>query len=479
MQTISPSCFKMTIHDLYEYLDKLDANGAKAITLNAAYDHGKGYYMDPPSGESNLWCGLAMSDPWEVNEVFGSLDEFDKFVSRAHGKGMKVMSWLNPSYWWTGSKYFKQAEADIKEYGLYGLPEDSPAHWFRWKEGCSWPYKPPDASPGQNGRGGMEQVWVCDPDVGVSYQSTWARQPLSNFASEAFLKKWETFLEFWIKERHLDGFVFDAPQAYNGIEADGARFRQLVTDPIRELSGNSFLMLSEIYGDLHELVDFGLDGILPGGWNEQFRMWNRLVTGIQWGDMNRVDSSFEYYDRLAKNNENTGYPGLLWQRQHIDPFACHKDLNTITRAASVAGGYLAAVEEARKDEHDWESSHWWEPDPYTGTVGLSELARGMEACEAFNHGTRRKRLEVLSPSGGKQYALYRYARTTSPMGFAVFNFETSDVMMKVSLPNQFFGLRAFNCVTDEMVSTSLSDAIEIRLPPFGFKMFSAKPVIIE
>mmetsp|Transcript_100798 Transcript_100798/g.284269 ORF Transcript_100798/g.284269 Transcript_100798/m.284269 type:complete len:720 (-) Transcript_100798:208-2367(-) len=469
MQTISPSCFRMRFSDLYEYLDKLDSNGAKVITLNAAYDHGSGYYMEPPSGERNLWCGLAMSDPWGLNSVFGSVEEFDRFVAVAHRRGMKVMSWLNPSYWWTGSPYFKQAEADIRQYGLQGLPDESPAHWFRWKEGCSWPYKPSDQRPGENGRGGMEQVWVCDPDVGLSYQSTWARQPLSNFGSKAFLKKWNSFLEYWIKERRLDGFVFDAPQAYNGIEQNGPLFRDLVTDPIRRLSNNSFLTLSEIYGDLHELVDFGLDGILPGGWDEQFRMWNRLVDGIRRGDMSRVDASFEYYDRLAENNVATGYPGLLWQRQHIDPFDCDQELNTITRAVSVAGGYFAAVEEARVDQNAWESNHWWEPDPYTGTPALNDLVHALEACEAFGHGTRRERLQVISRAGS-QYALSRYVEGGAA-GLAVFNFEGSEISVTVALPSRFAGRRALDCVTGTEASEPLSDTFEVHLPGHGFKLF--------
>jgi len=317
----------------------------------------------------------------------------------------------------------------------------------------------------------MEQVWVCDPDTSLSYQSTWARQPLSNFGSEAFLKQWESFLQFWINERHLDGFVFDAPQAYNGIEHNGPLFRELVTDPIRKLSGNSFLTLSEIYGDFNELVDFGLDGILPGGWDEQFRMWNRLVDGIKSGNMNRIEQSFEYYDRLAKHNEETGYPGMLWQRQHVDPFQCDSELNTITRAISVVGGYFAAVEESRTDPGDWESTHWWEPDPYTGTMALTDLARALEACSAFNHGTRRERLEVLSPAGS-QYALYRYAEGGA-VGFAMFNAEGSEASIKVALPSRLVGQRVVNCITGDDVPEPLSGTFEDRLPAFAFKLFGS------
>merc|ERR1712136_534106 len=45
---------------------------------------------------------------------------------------MKVMTWLNPSYFWTGSASFKAAEADVAQYGLDNLPDTSPANWFRW-----------------------------------------------------------------------------------------------------------------------------------------------------------------------------------------------------------------------------------------------------------------------------------------------------------------------------------------------------------
>jgi hypothetical protein len=393
---------------MYNYLDKLRDNGVYTLTINAAYDHGSGYSQMPPSGADPLWCGLAISDPTNVNSVFGSIEEFDRFVATAHAKGMRVMSWFNPSYWWTGSADVKLAEQHLKDAGsVDNLPVDSPARWFDWRSFRSGKTKPPDDAPGSQGRSVSGDTkpggWVWDAEASHSYWSKWAFQPTTNFGSAAWKAKYEEIAKFWIQDRKLDGFTYDDPHGYYNQHG----FKTNYADLMRTLSDDSFFQNAEIYGDTWSGLEFGMDSVLPAGWSEDKELFEWVADAVRSGDMNYLDRLFSrYYDRFANVNKERGeLVTFPWMRQMIDPFGCDKAKNAMTRAVTVAAGFLAVTEKTREGA-DWEDE-WWAPDPYTGTAELVNLASAMEACDSFNHGTLRARIGI---AGGtrKQYALMRY-----------------------------------------------------------------------
>ena len=116
------------------------------LALNAVYDSGGGY------DARSLWCGLAMSNATRPDpHSIGTVAEWHALLDRAHKRGLKVMTWFNPSYFHTGSSFFKQAERDVKTHGLSALPAASPARWFRWSNQSSELVKPADDEPSGDG----------------------------------------------------------------------------------------------------------------------------------------------------------------------------------------------------------------------------------------------------------------------------------------------------------------------------------------
>eukprot|EP01052_Picozoa_sp_SAG31_P062796 SAG31_NODE_21759_length_541_cov_1.165158_1_plen_160_part_01 len=140
-------------------LDRLHANNVSTLQM-VVYDSGDGYDAD------DLWCGLAGSNYSKPLPNIGSESDWHTFIDAAHARSMTVTSFWNAAYFWTGSPYFKQAEADIRVYGLNALPPTSPARWFRWSTTRrSRHMKPADDKPNTN----WCNDWVWDPAVNASY----------------------------------------------------------------------------------------------------------------------------------------------------------------------------------------------------------------------------------------------------------------------------------------------------------------------
>jgi hypothetical protein len=482
-----------TLEELYSYLDTLDSYGTKVIGLNVCYFN----------GPVAMWGGLAMNDPFKVNEVFGSEAEFDRFVNKAHSKGMKVISWMNPSYWWTGSKYVKQAERDmraVKESGgdwKTDLPADSPARWFKWtsnRRRTVRKEKPADDDAKAN-YPGLVLNWVWDADAGHSYRSHWADQPMVDFNSPEFQKEWEKILKYWVTDRQLDGFVYDAPDRYLGTEkgallpqyyqAQGipaGQFRKVITDPARKLT-LEFGQFAEAYGEQDLMVDFGLSGVLQSHWDKRFEAWGDIIKGIQRKDAPKIDEAFQDYDKLICTNIAAQYNGILWQRHHNLPFGeSGSRLNALARSIAVAGGYLAAIEDPGKPYNWWEEGEWWSAEPYTGTPAmLKELTAGMDACRAFDHGTTRDAFPVRAKDSWKKlYGVFRWIDGSAAAGFAIFNLEDTDATALVDIPIRFQRQSASDCATGTILQEDLSKTFTISVPAYGFKMvgIGGKPTTV-
>eukprot|EP00931_Biecheleriopsis_adriatica_P069268 TRINITY_DN43130_c0_g1_i1.p1 TRINITY_DN43130_c0_g1~~TRINITY_DN43130_c0_g1_i1.p1 ORF type:complete len:719 (+),score=127.41 TRINITY_DN43130_c0_g1_i1:155-2158(+) len=299
MRTISPRCAGLNNSELMHFVEDLHTSGVKAIAVNAAYDSGSGYPLSGPSGPLCLWCGLALNDFMEVSPDIGTREDWMRLADSVHAKGMALVTWMNPSYFWTGSKHFKQAERDIQTYSLEGLPPESPARWFKWKPNCSnvTVVKPRDDAPRErNGQIG----WVCDDEVGAAYLSIFADQPSADFGSSAWQKQLKAILEHWILEMKVDGFVFDWPDGYfsAGITSQGFwaydkaehLIKRSVTDVVREASGGRAASMAELYGYPDRAMDYGLDTSLDS--RGDFTRSDLVVQAIQVGPASHAEGSF-------------------------------------------------------------------------------------------------------------------------------------------------------------------------------------------
>lgn len=140
--------------------------------------------------------GYDISDHCDIDPLFGSLEDFDALLARAHALGLKVIVDQVPSHtsdahsWFENSRQSKDAEK---------------ADWYVWAEAK------PDGSPPNNWLsvfGGP--AWTWEPRRKQYYlHSFLSSQPQMNFHNPEVVEAILGTMRFWL-DRGIDGFRLDS-----------------------------------------------------------------------------------------------------------------------------------------------------------------------------------------------------------------------------------------------------------------------------
>ena len=140
--------------------------------------------------------GYDVSDYRDVDPIFGTLDDFDVLVARAHALGLKVL--IDQVYSHTSDEHdwFARSRADR---------QNDKADWYVWADAR------PDGSPPSNWQsvfGGP--AWTWDARRGQYYLHNFlASQPQLNLHNRAVQDAVLDVMRFWL-DRGVDGFRIDA-----------------------------------------------------------------------------------------------------------------------------------------------------------------------------------------------------------------------------------------------------------------------------
>jgi alpha-glucosidase len=222
-----------------DHLDYLADLGVDAIWLNPWY----------PSPMAD--AGYDISDYRDVDPVFGTLAEADALITRAHGRGIKVIIDMVPNHCSSEHPWFRAALAAPP-----GAPERD-SFWFRPGRGPGGDLPPNNW---ESIFGGPAWTRVPGPDgrPGEWYLHLFApQQPDFNWQDPRVRAEFADVLRFWL-DRGVDG-----------IRIDSAAI--LVKDPLL-----ADMVPGAQQGDGHPYVD--RDGI-----HEIYRQW-RAVTDTYPGD---------------------------------------------------------------------------------------------------------------------------------------------------------------------------------------------------
>ncbi len=139
--------------------------------------------------------GYDVSDYVGVNPIHGSLDDFDRLVSDAHDKGLKVIVDIVPNHSSVEHTWFREAVSD---------PSGPYRDFYIWRDPA------PDGGPPNNWVshfGGP--AWTLDPGSDQYYCHLFLpEQPDLNWDNPGVLAAFDEILRFWC-DRGVDGFRVD------------------------------------------------------------------------------------------------------------------------------------------------------------------------------------------------------------------------------------------------------------------------------
>jgi alpha-glucosidase len=175
-------------------LESLAALGIDAIWLSP--------FMRSPQKDA----GYDVSDYRDVDPLFGSLQDFDNMVVRAHELGLKVLVDLVPNHTSDQHIWFQEAlkakpgstKRDYYHFkdGLGAFGELPPNNWVSMFGGPAWTRVVEKT--------GKPSQWYCH-----LFDSS---QPDLNWSNPKVQREFESILRFWL-DRGVDGFRVDQPHA--------------------------------------------------------------------------------------------------------------------------------------------------------------------------------------------------------------------------------------------------------------------------
>jgi alpha-glucosidase len=151
-------------------------------------------------------AGYDVSEYCDVDPIFGTIEDFDALLLKAHGLGLRVMIDLVPNHtsdqhlWFQAALGAEPGSSEREFYhfknGLGGNGELPPNNWVSMFGGPAW-----------------TRIRETDGSLGQWYLHLFdSSQPDLNWANPIVQEEFEKILRFWL-DRGVDGFRVDQPHA--------------------------------------------------------------------------------------------------------------------------------------------------------------------------------------------------------------------------------------------------------------------------
>ncbi|GAA4432762.1 glycoside hydrolase family 13 protein [Georgenia halophila] len=265
-------------------LDHLAALGVDAVWLSP-------FYRSPQRD-----AGYDVSDYRDVDPRFGTLEDADAMIARAHELDLKVIVDLVPNHTSDQHVWFQQALAAgpgspersryIFREGSGELGEDPPNNWQSSFGGSAWTRVKarPDAPGSAWAEDGQWYLHLFD-----------SSQPDLNWENPEVRAELESVLQFWL-DRGVDGFRIDVAHG-------------LVKEPgLPDWSGSVSMVTGVDEPPPEETQGSTLPGTLPGhppmydqeGVHEIYRSWRRVLENHPGEQILVAEAWVEPLERLAR-----------------------------------------------------------------------------------------------------------------------------------------------------------------------------------
>jgi alpha-glucosidase len=151
-------------------------------------------------------AGYDVADYIEIDPLFGTLDDFDSLLAKAHALGLKVMVDLVPNHTSDQHEWFQRA--------LKAEPGTSEREFYYFKDGLGENGDiPPNNWVSMFGGNAWTRIVEEDGTLGQWYLHLFdSSQPDLNWSCQDVQDEFEKILTFWL-DRGVDGFRVDQPHA--------------------------------------------------------------------------------------------------------------------------------------------------------------------------------------------------------------------------------------------------------------------------
>ncbi|XP_022096128.1 maltase 2-like [Acanthaster planci] len=161
-------------------LDYLDYLGVDAIWLGPVFQ----------SAHKDLW--LDVTDLTAVDGVFGTMQDFEEFVTAVHNRSMKLILEFIPNHTSDQHPWFQDSrQGQNNDYSEY----------YIWADGTNG--RPPQYTMGSDWE--TPWSWEYDPTRRQWYLSSTTEEPDLNYRNPAVVSAIKDALKFWL-EKGVDGF---------------------------------------------------------------------------------------------------------------------------------------------------------------------------------------------------------------------------------------------------------------------------------
>lgn len=183
---------KLTLNEITADIKELQKQGYRGIELHQPYE-----------GAPDIWAGLGATDNYAVDPTAGTKDDLVRLIDTAHAHGIKVIIFGNVGYARVSAPFFEKA---CKDYARGINTKES--NWFHFSKTNPDPSK-----------------WFWSDAAQAYYYGYWGENgaiPSYNFNNQAWRDECASYIEYWTAIG-ADGVALDAPEVYDGFEAEDAK----------------------------------------------------------------------------------------------------------------------------------------------------------------------------------------------------------------------------------------------------------------
>lgn len=177
------------IRGIIEKLDYLQDGTDNSLGIGAVW-------LSPIYKSPMRDCGYDVSDYYSIDSIFGTMEDFDRLITEAHKRNIKVIMDFVPNHTSSEHPWFVESRSS----------RDNPKRgWYKWRDPT-----PDGKTPNDWGSIFGGSAWTYDALSGQYYFHQFLdSQPDLNWQSPGLKKEMEKVLKFWL-DRGVDGFRVDA-----------------------------------------------------------------------------------------------------------------------------------------------------------------------------------------------------------------------------------------------------------------------------